>query len=263
MPRQWRKVGTKDNRADISRGLKGFEIISNRWKRGPEFLWQDESAWPTNPAVTEIAREDEGVKNQVKCCISSVQHGPIYRELLLLASSEKSVAWLFHSKIWLRENTRSKERPPSVISDPLDALELQAAETAIIKSVQRQYFKGELGVLKARKPIVKKSPMYILEPFLDEEGLLRVGGCPKNAPLPEKAQHPILLPKNHHVSRLVARQAHEFQSGHSGKEYGLSLIRLTRPMTKLCLLESTGGEMSTCVRYVKHDTGLVLSRNTN
>ena len=41
----------------------------------------------------------------------------------------------------------------------------------------------------------------------------------------EKAQHPIILPKNHHVSRLVARQGHEFQSGHSGKEYVLSLIR--------------------------------------
>ena len=46
MPRQWRKVGTKDNPADdVSRGLNGFEMISNnRWKRGPVFLWQDESA---------------------------------------------------------------------------------------------------------------------------------------------------------------------------------------------------------------------------
>ena len=73
---------------------------------------------------------------------------------------------------------------------------------------------------------MKKSPIYILEPFLDEEGLLRVEGRLKNAPLPEKAQ-PIILPKNHHVSRLVARRAHEFQSGHSGKEYVLSLIGQT------------------------------------
>ena len=29
---------------------------------------------PTNPAVTEIACEDEEVKNQVKCCVSSVQY---------------------------------------------------------------------------------------------------------------------------------------------------------------------------------------------
>ena len=107
-PRQWRKVGTKENPAD-----DGFDMISSdRWKRGPEFHWQDETAWPTNPAVPEIACEDEEVKKQVKCCVSNVQHDagdrgkhgmpradkgqesedpiiPLYRELLLLASSEK------------------------------------------------------------------------------------------------------------------------------------------------------------------------------
>ena len=235
MQRQRRKVGTKDNPADVvSRGLNRFEMISNhRWKRGPEFLWQNESARPTNPAVTEIACEDEEVKNQVKCCLSSVQHdaGDKGGDSMPRADKEQesedpmvrfiesyscwhrlktSVAWLLRCKDWLRAKTRSKERPISVISDPLDPLELQAAETAIIKSLQHQYLKGEPGVLKARKPIVKKSPIYILEPFLDEHGLLRVGGHLKNAPLPEKAQHPIILPKNHHVSRLVARRAQEF-----------------------------------------------------
>ena len=90
---------------------------------------------------------------------------------------------------------------------------------------------------------MKKSPIYILEPFLNEEGLLPVGGRLKNAPLPEKAQHPIILPKNHHISRLVARRAHEFQSGHSRKEYVLSLIRQkfwiveARPLVKWGLRE--------------------------
>ena len=58
-----------------------------------------------------------------------------------------SVAWLLRCRDWLNAKTRSKERPPSVISDPLDPLELQAAETTIIKSVQHQCFKRELGVL--------------------------------------------------------------------------------------------------------------------
>ena len=147
------------------------------------------------------------------------------------------MAWLLCCRDWLGAKTRSKERPPSVIADPLDPLELQAAETAIVKSVQHKYFKGEVEAL------VKKSPIYILEPFLDEEGTLRVGGCLKNSPLPEKAQHPIILPKNHHVSRLVARRAHEFQSRHSGKEYILSLIRQkfwiegARPLVKGVLKE--------------------------
>ena len=64
-PRQWRKVGTKENPADdVSSGLKGFDMISShRWKRGPEFFWQDDTAWSTNPAVPGTACEDEEVKN--------------------------------------------------------------------------------------------------------------------------------------------------------------------------------------------------------
>ena len=99
----------------------------------------------------------------------------------------------------------SEERPPSVIADPLDLLELQAAEAAIVKSAQHKHFKGEVEALKSRKPFVKKSQIYIMELFLDKQGILRVGGHLKNAPLPEKAQHLIILPENHHVSRLVAR----------------------------------------------------------
>ena len=216
--------------------------------------------------MPEIACEDEEVKNQVKCCVSNVRYdaGDGGKHGMPIADKEKEledpmirfiesyscwhrlkrcVAWLLRCKDWLRAKTRSKERPSSVIADPLDPLELQAAETAIVKSVQHKHFKGEVGVLKSRKPVVKKSPIYILEPFLDEEGILRVGGRLKNAPLPEKAQHPIILPKNHHVSRLVARRAHEFQSGHSGKEYVLSLIRQkfwivgARPLVKRVVRE--------------------------
>ena len=230
MPRQWRKVGTKDNPAgDVSRGFNWFEMISNHcWKQGPEFLWQDESAWPTNPAVTEIACEDEEVKNPVKCYVSNVQHDagdrgkhgmpradkeqesedPMIRCIESYScwhSLKRIVAWLLRCRDWLGAKTRSKERPPSVIADPLDLLELQAAEAAIVKSAQHKHFKGEVEALKSRKPFVKKSQIYIMELFLDKQGILRVGGHLKNAPLPEKAQHLIILPENHHVSRLVAR----------------------------------------------------------
>ena len=208
-PRQWRKVGTKENPADdVSSGLQGFDMISShRWKRGPEFIWQDDTAWPTNPAVPEIACEDEEVKNQVNCCVSNVQDDAEDRRKHCTPRADKeqesedpmirciesyscwhrlkrSVAWLLRCRDWLGAKTRSKERPPSVIADPLGPLELQAAETAIVKSVQHKHFKGEVEALKSRKPVVKKSPIYILEPFLDEEGTLRVGGCLKNAPLP-------------------------------------------------------------------------------
>ena len=75
--KQWRKVGTKENPADdVSRGFSGFGMVSSdSWKRGPEFIWQEEPAWPTNPVVPEIASDDKELKNQVKCCDADVQRG--------------------------------------------------------------------------------------------------------------------------------------------------------------------------------------------
>ena len=66
-------------------------ISSYHWKRGPEFLWQDGSAWPTNPAVPEIACEDEELKNQVKCCDSYVQYdaGVKRRQCMLVVDKEQ------------------------------------------------------------------------------------------------------------------------------------------------------------------------------
>ena len=75
-PRQWRKVDTKENPADdVSRGLSGVGMISSdRWRQGPEFLWKDESSWPSNPlALPEIACDDEEVKNQGQCCAADAR----------------------------------------------------------------------------------------------------------------------------------------------------------------------------------------------
>ena len=156
---------------------------------------------------------------------------------------KKGVAWLLRCKNSLRAKTGKTERPPSVSADPLVPSELQAAETAIVGFVQRKHSKEELKALKSKGAVVKKSSIYLLEPFLDEEGILRVGGRSRNASLFEKARHPAIVPKNHHVSKLVVRRVHEFHSGHSGKEYILALIRQkfwivgTRPLMKRVLKE--------------------------
>ena len=207
-PNQWRKVGTKENPADdVFRGLSGFEMVSSdRWKRGPEFLWQEECTWPNNPAVAVIPSDDKELKNQVKCCVADVHCGEAdVRKCSMPEDDEecnsddsivrfiesysywhrpkKGVAWLLRCKNWLRTRTGKAERPPSVSADHLVPSELQAAETAIVGVVQRKHFKEELKALQSKGAVMKKSSISLLEPFLDEEGILRVGGRLRNAPL--------------------------------------------------------------------------------
>ena len=49
---------------DASRGLAVDSLIKkNRWIRGPDFLWEQESRWPTQPTtVREIPDDDPEIK---------------------------------------------------------------------------------------------------------------------------------------------------------------------------------------------------------
>ena len=62
--------------------------------------------------------------------------------------------------------------------------------------------------------------IYKLDPKL-EDGLLCVGGQLRNAPIPTETKHPLILPKNHHISILIARHYHVI-SGYSGLEHASS-----------------------------------------
>ena len=189
MPRQCRKIGTKENPADdLSRGLSGLNMISSdRWRQGPVFLSQDESAWPANS--TKVPGKQE-VKKRVKCFLADVEcnakkagkHSPSIADTeqeltdpvtqFLESYSrwhhlKRGMAWLLLFKNWLREKMKSAEQVPSMTTYSLDPSELQVAETAIIRFVQQICFGEEVKALRSRKLVVKKSLIYILEPFLD------------------------------------------------------------------------------------------------
>ena len=111
--------------------------------------------------------------------------------------------------------------------------EINEAEKEIVKFAQKQNFKEELLALSqvcremektATKNTTKKSSsMYKLHPVL-ENGLIRVGGRLHQTPIESDAKHPVILPRKHHIVKLIIEYHHR-ASGHSGVEYMLSLIR--------------------------------------
>ena len=73
------------------------------------------------------------------------------------------------------------------------------------------------------EPLARKSKLLSISPFLDEKGLMRVGGRLSKADIPTSAKHQIILPDKHPVVQLLIRQYHEIS--HFGTEYVLSAIR--------------------------------------
>ena len=110
--------------------------------------------------------------------------------------------------------------------------ELRNAEEKIIKFIQREVFSNELKALKSiplnnepetregmklrKSEMKKKSDLYRLDPFLDEHGILRVGGRIREASLAYEVKHPVILPRRGHISWLVMKNFHE-KSPHQGR----------------------------------------------
>ena len=103
---------------------------------------------------------------------------------------------------------------------PLSVEEMDLAEKEILKNVQRESFPEEVlnpSLIKKSSTIVKLDAKMI-------DGLLRVGGRLRHAPIESETKYPIILPKQHHVTELLIREYHE-KCGHSGLEYVLSQLR--------------------------------------
>ena len=83
----------------------------------------------------------------------------------------------------IRENRSAKEldHTKQHCSTTLDLEEIKMAEKKIIRSVQRRHFGEEL--ISLGKCLKSCSSIVKLDPFIDNEGILRVGGRIQRLPL--------------------------------------------------------------------------------
>ena len=70
----------------------------------------------------------------------------------------------------------------------------------------------------------KTSLLYRLDPFLDEDGVLRVGGWIRNALVYYEIKNPVILPSKSHITILLVRYQHE-RISHQGRGMTLNNLR--------------------------------------
>ncbi|XP_018368769.1 PREDICTED: uncharacterized protein LOC108764867 [Trachymyrmex cornetzi] len=188
-PTEWRHVQSKDNPADlIFRGTTPKQLIrANLWWEGPSWLSLDKVSWP---------KENEDL---------SPENIPEMRKQTVIAVAVDS---------------KKNERRIRIVS----VLELEEAKLAIIKMVQEAEFKEDIKDLKENNVLTKNSKLIALQPFLDKHGVLRLGGRLKNAVLPDKVKHPIIIPSSHQLTRLIIIHFHE-KLFHTGTQTTLNSIR--------------------------------------
>ena len=234
-PRQWRHVPTDLNSVDdATRGLHAKELSTDhRWFSGPEFLYKKEEDWPQRKRIKVEERSADYLAEIAKSKMAfAAEISQTWLDPLKFSSWTRLIrvmAWVlrFVAKLLAKVKKSAKPENPEyetcgeVILTPA---ELDKAEKLWVKQAQMESFAKEIKELKGGGEVSKQSHLKPLTPIVDELGVLRVGGRLNRAELPHDAAHPMILPKKHHITRLVVADVHH-RCRHAGVNHVLAQVR--------------------------------------
>ncbi|GFT05461.1 integrase catalytic domain-containing protein [Trichonephila clavipes] len=189
-PVSWRHCSGKQNQADLlTRGLTNKEHInSEKWWHGPEWLKDSESLWPKLEGFESMDSETVELKSSLIVNLTITYERVIdpdkYSSLL---KPLRITAYIFRFVNALRRK--------DIVKGPLEAEELSNAEIFLVKVTQPDFYTSEITCLKNNKTLQKDSKLLCLNPFLDNNRVLRVTGrLGKTTHLSANEKYPIILP---------------------------------------------------------------------
>jgi hypothetical protein len=74
--------------------------------------------------------------------------------------------------------------------------------------VQQLSYVQEIKDLTEQQRVATSSSLKTLYPFIDQEGILRVGGRLQQSTLPYQAIHQMILPASHYLTKLIVSAEH-------------------------------------------------------
>jgi hypothetical protein len=218
----WKHVNSADNPADIiSRGVYPSELlINNLWFTGPHWLSQNPDGWPSQTAQ-QITDEVPELRQVVTFTVTGTDDSHPNLWVINQFSTFRKLRRII--ALCLRFADLCKKRITKNGYNHPSTAELQNAEEKIILLVQKANFEHEIRDLKAGRQVNSKSKLKLLNPFIDNSGMIRVGGRLSNSQYPHDKKYPIVLPKGH-VTRLILENTHRDQL-HAGPTATLAAVR--------------------------------------
>ena len=197
-----------------------------KWFNGPAFLWSSEISWLCDKQSIKPVNEDDPelkIKFQLNIVKADIT---VTLKLEMISSSwiriRKIMAVvLLAGNIWIRGITKPR---PSEITTPINMELLEKAQKMIFKMLQQHPFSHEISSLKSNTIIHRSSSLFRLDPFLDTDGVLRVGGRLKRSMLDITEVHSVILPKANLITEAIVTWCHE-NVAHSGRSMTLNNLR--------------------------------------
>ena len=129
-------------------------------------------------------------------------------------------------------------------STPLSVAELSKAKIWLFKQAQAKMFPDAVETLQKKKRLPLSHSLQPLNPFLDADGLLRVGGRLSKSQKDYHSRHPLILNGMHHLTSLIIQSEHK-RLCHAGPKLTLGSLqdlyhivgvrRVVRKWTRQCV----------------------------
>ncbi len=197
---------------------------------------EDPSHWPAQTYTSPVTPDPEirvFINMVTPNALSLVERFSTYQKFLRVG------AWIFRFIANLKikhQNVRQK--------GPLTTNEIKNAEQYFHNQSQLTSFSQEILLIQKGSEIPRSSGLVNLRPFLDSNGILRVGGRISKAHLKYARRHPIILHPKERLTHLLVKHYH-VQANHAGPTYLLSLLsrnfhiisarRLIRSICRSCI----------------------------
>lgn len=195
---QWYYVNTKNNPADLaSRPINPSQMLKEEgdlWFNGPTFARERKLCPEQAKFYTKV---DE---KKVIAAVNVQKRNDLVEQCEKFSTWTKTVrvmAYVLRMKQILnriKQRKTSKATEKLTWGEQLGAKECSNAETLIIKLYQQQEYSNEIDAIKEGGNY-KSGKLNKLTPFLDQNGILRVGGRLEEAKfITYNEKHPIILP---------------------------------------------------------------------
>ncbi|XP_058827757.1 uncharacterized protein LOC131687678 [Topomyia yanbarensis] len=225
---EWQWVPTKLNVAD--EGTKWTRApdmtTSSRWFCGPNFLWQPNEAWPVSPHPFGSTKEEL----RPHLLLHTMPLDPVVQphDFSGWSSLLRRMAYVTRFVDNLRQAKMKKPRRGGSLTRD----EVRKAENYLFRLAQRSAYPDEIAVLneplsttQQRKFIKNNSSLSKMCAFLDKNGVLRARGRTQECKFTDyDAANPVILPRNHHITRLIVSNAHK-QFNHQNHETIINELR--------------------------------------
>lgn len=212
---KWCHIKGEQNPADCaSRGVFASDLCKHKlWWQGPSILKEINNY---NEFI-DLSAETENEKKVCTLITTNDERKSFLPQVSAIYKLKRIIVYVERFVKYLKKEKETNK-------GPILAKELKHAEQTIIKITQSENFSEEKSALKQKKSIKHTSAIFNLSVFLDEMGIMRVGGRLKNSDKPFQSRHPILLPKGKNVSALIINDAHE-ECFHSGPRLTEAIVR--------------------------------------